>query len=375
MDALEVQKETALKKNSRPRETSQTPQARTIGLDLGDRSSQYCELDGDGKVCQRGSVATTRKAIRQQFGSVARSRVALEVGTHSRWVSQVLEECGHEVIVANPRQVGLISGSSRKNDRVDAETLARLGRVDPQLLRPVRHRSERAQEHLRVIRVRAELVEVRTALVNAVRGLAKSAGERVAKCDADQLGGKQLHLPETLGNTLRPLVEEVESLTEKIHSLDKQIEQIARDEYPETELLRQVHGVGSLIALAFVLTIDDKQRFTKSRDVGCYLGLRPRQSASGDRDPQLRISKEGDIYLRRLLVQGAHCVLMRRAPDTNLKRWGLRLCERGGKNAKKRAVVAVARKLAILLHRLWTTGEVYEALHVAVPPGKNQAAA
>jgi transposase len=291
-------------------------------------------------------------------------------------VSQVLLECGHEVIVANPRQVQLIGNSSRKNDRVDAEMLARLARVDPQLLRPVRHRSERAQEHLRIIRVRAALVEARTALVNAARGLAKSAGERVAKCDAAELGVERLQsLPEPLQSTLQPLVKEVESLTEKIHTLDKQIEQIARSEYPETKLLCQVHGVGSLIALTFVLTIEDHQRFARSRDVGCYVGLRPRQSASGESDPQLRISKEGDIYLRKLLVQGAHCILMRRAPDTDLKRWGLRLCERGGRNAKKRAVVAVARKLAILLHRLWSTGEVYEAVREPAPPGKQKAAA
>jgi transposase len=158
------------------------------------------------------------------------------------------------------------------------------------------------------------------------------------------------------------LLGEVESLTEKIQTLDRKLEQIARIEYPETNLLRQVSGVGPLIALTFVLTIEDEERFAKSRDVGCYVGLRPKRSDSGDSHPQLRITKEGDIYLRKLLVQGAHCILSRRGPDTDLKRWGLKLAERGGKNAKKRAVVAVARKLAVLLHRLWATGEVYEPL-------------
>ncbi len=161
---------------------------------------------------------------------------------------------------------------------------------------------------------------------------------------------------------LRPLLEEVESLTEKIQALDQKLEQIARTEYPETELLRQVSGVGPLIALTFVLTVEDRERFQKSRDVGCYVGLRPKRSESGESQPQLRITKEGDLYLRKMLVQGAHCILGRRGPDTDLKRWGLRLGARGGKNAKKRAVVAVARKLAVLLHRLWVTGEVYEPL-------------
>jgi transposase len=154
----------------------------------------------------------------------------------------------------------------------------------------------------------------------------------------------------------------VESLTVKIKEADQQLEQIARTEYPETKLLRQISGVGVLIALTFVLTVEDSARFEKSRDVGCYVGLRPKRSESGQSQPQLRITKEGDMYLRKLLVQGAHLILNRRGPDTDLKRWGLKLAARGGKNQKKRAVVAVARKLAILLHRLWVTAEVYQPL-------------
>jgi transposase len=275
----------------------------------------------------------------------------------------MLHGFGHEVIVANARQVQLISASSRKDDRLDAQMLARLARVDPELLRPIHHRGEKAQQDLLAIRVRAALVEARTSLVNAARGLAKSMGERLPSCDTDSLNVERLEsLPEKLGEQLTPLVKEVESLTEKIQQLDQELEQIARTEYPETRLLRQVSGVGSLIALTFVLTLEDRGRFEKSRDVGCYVGLRPKRSESGESQPQLRITKEGDIYLRKMLVQGAHCILSRRAPDTDLKRWGLRLAERGGKNAKKRAVVAVARKLAVLLHRLWVTGEIYEPL-------------
>ena len=335
----------------------------TVGMDLGDKTSRYCLLDEDGEVLREGSVGTTKKAMTQVFAAMRRCRVAMEVGTHSPWVSRLLKSLGHEVIVANARQVQLISNSSRKDDRMDAQMLARLARVDPQLLRPIRHRSEQAQEHLRVIRVRAALVEARTKLVNAARGLAKAMGERLASCDADQLVVERMEsLPAELQYSLQPLLEEVESLTEKIQALDEQIEQIARTEYPETELLRQVSGVGPLIALTFVLTVEDRERFQKSRDVGCYVGLRPKRSDSGESEPQLRITKEGDPYLRKLLVQGAHCILGRRGPDTDLKRWGLKLGARGGKNAKKRAVVAVARKLAILLHRLWVTGEVYEPL-------------
>jgi transposase len=132
--------------------------------------------------------------------------------------------------------------------------------------------------------------------------------------------------------------------------------------HPEVALLRQVKGVGPLISLTFVLTLDDPQRFRRSRDVGCFLGLRPGRRNSGRSEPQLHISKEGDRYLRTLLVQGAHYILGPLGEDSDLRRWGLKLAQRGGKNAKKRAVVALARKLAVLLHKLWVSGEVYEPL-------------
>jgi transposase len=335
----------------------------TIGMDLGDKSSRYCVLNAAGEVVTEGACATTRKGMAQLFGALPHCRIAIEVGAHSRWVSQLLKSLGHEVIVANARQVKLISQSSRKNDKLDAEMLARLARTDPALLRPIRHRSEEAQKDLMTIRIRAALVESRTGLVNAARGLTKATGERLASCDADQMEtGKLEELPADLRETLKPLLAEVESLTEKIKECDRKVEQIARDRYPETKLLRQVSGVGPLIALTYVLTIEDKERFKTSRDVGCYVGLRPKQSASGERQPELRITKEGDVYLRKLLVQGAHCILAKRAPDTDLKRWGTKLAGRGGKNARKRAIVAVARKVAILLHHLWVTGEVYEPL-------------
>jgi len=347
-----------------PRRRSRVrPGWRTIGMDLGDKSSRYCVLDEQGRIVQEGSVGTTKRALAQKFGALRRCRMAVEVGTHSPWVSRLLKSLGHEVIVANARQVKLISASTRKDDRLDAQTLARLARVDPQLLRPIQHRSEEAQAHLLVIRVRAALVETRSSLVNTARGLAKSVGERLPKCDTDQMGVERMEgLPAQLQQALQPLLKEVESLTEKIKESDVSIEQIARTEYPETALLQQVSGVGTLIALTFVLTIEDRDRFQKSRDVGCYVGLRPKRSESGESQPQLRITKEGDVYLRKLLVQGAHYVLGYRGPDTDLKRWGVGLASRGGKNAKKRAIVAVARKLGILLHRLWVTGEVYEPL-------------
>jgi transposase len=346
-----------------PPASKASQQAKTIGLDLGDKTSRYCVVDHDGEVSGEGSVQTTKKGMTEKFGRLGRTRIAMEVGTHSPWVSRLLSSLGHEVIVANARQVRLITESTRKDDKLDARMLARLARIDPELLRPIRHRSEKAQEHLLAIRVRATLLDARTGLVNAARGFAKAAGERLPGCDADSLDVERMvTLPAGLQKRLRPLLEQIESLTIKIKEADQQLEQIARIEYPETKLLRQVSGVGVLIALTFVWTVEDSARFEKSRDVGCYVGLRPKRSESGQSQPELRITKEGDRYLRTLLVQGAHLILNRRGPDTDLKRWGLKLAARGGKNQKKRAVVAVARKLAILLHRLWVTAEVYQPL-------------
>jgi len=335
----------------------------TIGLDLGDRWSWYCVLNEVGDIVLERRLTTTPEAMKQVFGRMPRSRVALETGAHSPWVSRLLTALGHEVIVAHARNVGLIGESRRKDDRIDARTLARLARVDPQLLSPVQHRSAQAQIHLMVIRARAELVKARTALVNSARGLVKSYGERLDKCGTQQVGQDLAkNLSAELREALEPLLREVESLNTQIKEYDRRIEKMARETYPEVELLKQVKGVGDLIALTYVLTIDDPHRFRKSREAGCFVGLQPGRRNSGQSEPQMHISKEGDRYLRTLLVQGAHYILGPFGEDSDLRRWGLKLAERGGKNAKKRAVVAVARKLAVLLHRLWLGGEVYEPL-------------
>jgi transposase len=335
----------------------------TIGMDLGDRFTYYCVLDQAGEAVIEQKLATTKPAMKQVFGRMPRSRVALETGAHSPWVSRLLIALGHEVIVAHARNVRLIGESSRKDDRLDARMLARLARLDPRLLSPVQHRSAEAQIHLTVIRARAALVGARTALVNSARGLAKSYGERLRKCGTQQVS-KDLAagLSTELRTALEPLLAEVASLNQRIAEYDRRIEQIATEVHPEVALLKQIKGVGTLIALTYVLTVADPHRFRRSRDVGCYLGLRPGRRNSGSSQPQMHISKEGDRYLRTLMVQGAHYMLGPFGQDSDLRRWGLKLCERGGSNAKKRAVVAVARKLAVLLHKLWVSGEVYEPL-------------
>src|SRR5579864_2404944 len=336
----------------------------TIGLDLGDRSSWYCLLDEVGEVLLEQKLGTTPKAMRGVFGVMPPCRIALETGTHSPWVSRILTELGHEVIVAHARNVRLIGESRKKDDRMDAQTLARLARIDPQLLCPVKHRSAQAQADLTVIRARAGLVRARTALVNTARGLAKSYGERLRGCNVRNMNPEKAEgLSPELQAALEPLLAGIESVSERIREYNEGIENLAQQSYPQVALLKQIKGVGTLIALTFLLTLEDPHRFRKSRDVGCYLGLQPGRRNSGQREPQMHISKEGDPYLRTLLVQGAQHILGPFGVDCDLRRWGLKLAERGGKSGKKRAIIATARKLAVLLHHLWVNGEVYEPLH------------
>lgn len=344
----------------------------TAGLDLGDKYSYLCLIDtGSGELVEEGRLRTTPEDLRRRFDSEKKLKVAVEVGTHSTWVSRLLKECGHEVLVANARKVRLIYGDKRKTDKLDAQKLARLARVDPELLYPIAHRGEHSQAHLALIHSRDVLVRSRTQLINHVRGTVKSFGARLPKCSAPSFHKKVADaLPAELSEALEDVVATIGSLTERIGDYERRIERLCRERCPqETGSLRQVPGVGALTALTFVLTLEDPNRFQKSRSVGAYLGLVPGKDQSGESDPGKRISGEGDAMLRRLLVSSAHHILGPFAPDSDLRRHGERIAERGGKNAKKRAVVAVARKLSVVLHRLWITGEVYEPLHNARSSG------
>lgn len=343
------------------------PLEAVVGLDLGDKYSEQCVLDyRSGEVAEQGRIRTTAEALRGRFEGVARMRIVIEVGTHSPWVSELLESLGHEVLVANARQVGLIFRSRKKNDKVDAETLARLGRVDPKLLAPIRHRGRQTRADLAVVRSRDVLVRARTKLINHCRGVVKSVGQRLGSGGSRAFVDRvREQVPESLAPALSPVLEVLETINAQIKQYDERLETLAEESYPESELLTQVGGVGVLTAMAFLLTLEDPNRFAKSRSVGSYLGLVPGQDESGDSSPQLGITKEGDELVRRLLVQSAHYTMGPFGKDSDLRRHGSRLAERGGKNAKKRAVVAVARKLAVLLHRLWRNGEVYEPLYNA----------
>ena len=334
-----------------------------VGVDLGDRSSQICRLEREtGAILEEKRLSTTSASFQRYFEGASQCLVILESGTHTPWVRRLLESLGHQVITANPSKVRAIASSLRKSDERDARCLAQLGRVDPELLSPVHARSPEAQQALGVVRAREGLVKARTMLINQVRGMVKSFGARLPGCSAKSFAlGALEALPQELKASLEPLLEVIAEISERIRGFDRDVEAWAQ-RFPVTQRLRQIKGVGALTALVFVLTLDDPHRFARSRSVGAYLGLVPASRSSGSSTPQLSITKQGDNLLRRLLVQAAHYILGPFGQDSDLRRFGLELARRGGKNGKKRAVVAVARKLAVLLHRLWVSGEDYEPL-------------
>jgi len=342
-----------------------------VGLDLGDKHSHAAVLGTAGELLADGQLRTREPELRRWFTKLPPSVVALETGSHSRWISKLLRECGHRVIVANARELRLIYGGHTKTDRLDAIKLARLARVDPALMKPIEHRPDKEQADLAPIVARDAMVGTRTRLIDMVRGMVKADGARVESSSAEAFAARaHAVLPELLRNALGPVLEMIDTLNERIHEYDERIEHVARTQYPETELLMQVAGVGRLTALAFRLKVGRPERFERSRDVGSYLGLRPKRDQSGEQDAQLGITKAGDPLLRRLLVSCAHYILGRFGPDSDLRRWGVALAKRGVKHAMKRAIVAVARKLAVLLHRLLAGGEVYEPLRNSAGRGR-----
>jgi transposase len=348
------------KRSKKTTTTKRETEGVTIGIDLGDKLSHYCMLDEAGAVMETGSVHNVEASVRKHFAGEPPALVAIEAGARTHWWADLLRNFGHEVIVADARE--FCQGKKhRKNDRNDAERLARYARLDPQALHPVQLRSSEQQADLSHIRVRDALLRTRTLLVNVARGLAKEQACRLPASITETFGERSLKvLPAGLAALLAPVLESMDDLTRKIEAKAEIIEQLAQEKYPDTGYLRSVGGVGTLTALTYILTLGSPGRFRHSRDVGPYLGLRPAQEQSGESDPQLGISRQGNGYLRRLLVQCAHHILGPFGKPSELRNWGLAIAHRGGKNARKRAVTAVARKLAVLLHRLWVTRSYYQ---------------
>ena len=333
----------------------------TVGLDLGDRRHRFCALDERGEVVEEGSLCNDRDSLTKLAGRYHGALGVMEAGAHSPWISRLLEGLGWRVVVSNPRKVRAIYQHERKSDQRDALMLARIGRMDPALLYPVRHSSEEAQRALLRIKLRDSLVRARVGLINSVRFSLKSLGYTVRNPSSAYFHKVAMEaLPEMLRQMIAPSVQALAELSARIQMLDREISALARTKYPQTLWLQQIPGVGPITALYFVLKIEDPSRFENVRDVGAYAGLCPRRDQSGESDPQLRISKRGDAYLRRLLVSAAQYILGPFGPASALREYGLMLAADGTRRAKKRAVVAVARKLSVLLLSLWKNQTLYQ---------------
>lgn len=349
--------------------TNTTSSTITIGIDLGDRKHAICVLDARGGILKQDSITNSRGSLTALSRRYPGALIAMEVGVHSPWTSRFLEGLGHRVLVANPRKLRAIYKNERKSDRKDAEMLARIARADESLLHPVRHGTEQAQLDLLQIKQRDTLVRQRVNIISSVRFTLKSLG---IQTKSPKTGYFAQHVRKELQGEhdevlrrIEPSLATLDALTREIKNLDKAIADLAVESYPETEFLSQITGVGVITSLTFVLTVGDPERFRRPRDIGAFLGLVPKRDQSGDTDKQLRISKAGDAYLRKLLVSAAQYVMGHFGPDCELKRHGLKLAERGGARAKKKAVIAIARKLAVLLLTLWKNEEIYQPEHLS----------
>lgn len=352
--------------NKPTRNHTKGDQQTVIGIDLGDIKHAICVTDKDGKILKEDTVLNTHDGLEELADLYPNSLVAMETGTHSPWISRFFTAKGAKVLVANARKLRAIYQNDRKSDALDARMLAKLARLDPDLLHPIEHISEEAQRDQLAIKLRDSLVRQRVNIMASVRSTLKSLGIRFRSSCSPCFSQYARHAleehPEILP-AIEPSLDVIDLLTAKIKHYDKAIARRAKEHYPITDKLQQIAGIGPITALCFVLTVENPKRFANPRDVGAFLGLVPRRDQSGQSDKQLPISKAGNRYLRTLLVQAAQYILGHFGPDCDLRRYGMKIAARGGKAAKKRAVIAVARKLSVLMLILWQSQSDYEPLH------------
>ncbi|MEX1309196.1 MAG: IS110 family transposase [Candidatus Sulfomarinibacteraceae bacterium] len=327
------------------------------GIDLHQNETEICVIDDDGTVIERARIKTSRTSFKRRFDGQTPMKVVLEAGGSSPWVSRLIASMGHDVVVCAPRRVRLIAESTMKTDEIDAEVLARLVRVDQGFLGRVTHRSESAQLQRGLMTARTALVNARSKWVHSTRGLLRSFGFRVPGGSTGLFHARcaKVEMPDDLRAVVQPLLNQIERVSEEIQALEERLEATASTN-PVVHHLQSVPGVGTIVSMYYVASIDDPDRFPRSRDVAAFFGLRPSFRGSADVCHYGKITKEGDPEMRRLLIQAAHGMINSRKPCA-LQQWALNLAARRG---KKKALVALARKIAVLLHHLWATGEVFQ---------------
>jgi transposase len=333
-----------------------------IGIDIGDKINTVCVLNNDGEIIQECEVENTGQEMHDFFIEYPNARVAIEACSHSLWLHDLLVRLGCQVFVGNPRKLRIISSSSRKNDKNDSRLLARLVRSDLDLLYPIVVRDILTQQDMVIIKTRTMLIKTRGDLVRHIRGIIKPFGLKLPKdVTTDNFHDKvKEHLSKELLPILKHTIKSIKDLSIQIKNLDKKIDSLINKKYPEAMLLQTIDGIGPITALTFILIMGDPKRFEKSRDVGAYFGLVPRQDQSCTIDKSLPITKEGDSCMRSLLVNCSHHILGRYGKDTQIRRHGLKVMGQDeNKIRKKKAVIAVARKLSVLMHSMLISGEPF----------------
>lgn len=333
----------------------------TIGLDLGNTFNKAVGLDAGGNVVLREDLRNDAATMKAFFEAHRGATVAMETGTHCRWIAALAAECGCHPVVGNARKLRLISESSRKNDWADAQKLARLCRSDRSLLHPVELHDDRHHRLYQLLRQRDALVSMRTALVNQLRGFAKAGGTMLPRCDARSFLSLRDSMPPEFLRDFKPLLKTLEDLAKRIAAAEAILAEFVRRHFRKTdELLQTVPGVGPVASAAFIALVPDPGRFKSAREAGPYFGLVPKQDQSGDGDRPCRITHEGSSFMRKTLVNAANALLRKSARDTALKRFGERLGRRGqGKVVRRKAKVALARKLAVTMLAMARSGEDY----------------
>jgi transposase len=334
----------------------------TIGMDLGNRKHTVCALDADGNVLFRKEVANTPDELKVFFEENKGATVAMETGLCCRWISALSKASGCDTIVGNARELAMIWGDKNKNDRNDAEKIARLARADRNLFHPVTLRDDAHHRLFQLLELREGEVKERTRRVNSIRGMCKANAVFLPSCDAALFHKVAASaLPEGMRKMFRPTLDALAATDRAIRRYDAMIEDCCRRQFKaETGLLQTVPGVGPITAAAFVAAVDDPARFGKARDAGPFFGLTPGQDQSGDGDAPKQITRAGNEMVRHLLVNGANKILQRNSKDNALKRHGMKICARGGKVARRKAKVAVARKMAVLMLAMLKSGKEYD---------------
>lgn len=334
-----------------------------IGIDIGDKTNFVCVLDSKGNIVLETEVTNDEESVTILLENFPSATVAIEACSHSLWLNALLLELDLKVYVANPRKVQLIYKNYKKTDKEDAKILAKLVRSDPSLLFPIVTRDIETQEDLILLKTRRKMVDCRGDLIRHIRGIIKPFGVKLPKgvtVDNFHVKAKE-YIENSILSILKDTFDAIESLAKQIKNLETKIDDLIKEKYPEANLLQTIPGVGPIISLTFLLIIGDPKRFKKSRDVGAYFGLIPKRDQSGEMDKSLPITKTGDASMRALLVNASHRNLGIFGKDTQLRRHGLKIMGTNeNKIRKKKAVIAVARKIAVLMHSILISGEEFK---------------